>query len=245
MALNGWRLSIKQAARLRDAVRRLQVGLSNGESSGALDAVLAVAMDAVITIDGRGRIRQLNRAAESMFGYSREQALGRTVAELVIPPQQRQAHRDALKRAVAGGAARILDRRVVMNALHADGGEFPVEMTVTRTEQSPPEFTAWIRPLGASEALLRWAFDHAPTGMSVVAPDGKWLRVNDAYCEMLGYERGELYTRRFETSPIPTMWPRTMSSSRRSTRSGRIGSSVTGAICTETVRSCGCTCRRK
>jgi PAS domain S-box-containing protein len=196
---------MKQAARVREALRRLQVGLSTncGESSDSLDAALAVAMDAVITIDGRGRIRQFNRAAEGMFGYSREQALGRTVAELVIPLQQRQAHRDALKRAVAGGPPRVLDRRVVMNAMHADGGEFPIEMTVTRTERSPPAFTAWIRPLGASEALLRWAFDHAPTGMSVVAPDGTWLRVNDAYCAMLGYGRGELNTRRFRELTHP------------------------------------------
>jgi len=50
------------------------------------DPVLAAAPDAVMTIDERGRVCELNAAAESMFGYSREQALGRAVAELVIPP---------------------------------------------------------------------------------------------------------------------------------------------------------------
>jgi PAS domain S-box-containing protein len=45
--------------------------------------------------------------------------------------------------------------------------------------------------------LLRSAFDNAPIGMSVVAPDGQWLRVNDAYCRMLGYEREELIGSRF------------------------------------------------
>jgi PAS domain S-box-containing protein len=146
----------------------------------------------MITIDERGRVLQWNPAAESMFGYPREQALGQAVAELVIPPKRRRAHREGLKRVVSGGASRILGRRIVVNAARADGGEFPVELTVTRTEQSPPRFTAWIRALGVSEELLRSAFDHAPIGMTVVAPDGKWLRVNDAYCRMLGYERDEL-----------------------------------------------------
>jgi PAS domain S-box-containing protein len=160
-------------------------------------------MDAVITVDERGRVRHWNRAAESMFGYSREQALGRTAAELVIPPRRRRAHREGLKRAVAGWPTRILDRRFVTNARRADGSELPVELTVTRTGQSPTRFTAWIRALGDSEELLRSAFDHAPIGMSVVAPDGRWLRVNDAYCRMLGYEREELIRKRFRDLTHP------------------------------------------
>ena len=169
----------------------------------SLDAILAVALDAVITIDEDGRICELNQAAERVFGYARERALGLTVAELLIPPRQRKAHREGLKRAVAGGPTRILDRRIVVNAMHADGSEFPVELTVARSDRSPSRFTAWIRPLGASDELLRSAFDHAPTGMSVVAPDGTWLRVNDAYCQMLGYDREELTTKQFRELTHP------------------------------------------
>jgi PAS domain S-box-containing protein len=160
-------------------------------------------MDAVMTIDERGRVCQLNAAAERMFGYSREQALGRTVAELVIPAKRRRAHREGLKRVVAGGPTRILGRRIVINAVGADGGEFPVELTISQTQQSPTRFTAWIRALGATEDLLRSAFDHAPIGMSVVAPDGQWLRVNDAYCRMLGYDRDELIRMRLRDLTDP------------------------------------------
>jgi PAS domain S-box-containing protein len=175
----------------------------SGESFPSLDAVLAVALDATITVDERGRVRQWNVAAESMFGYTREQALGRTVAALVIPPKRRRAHREGLKRAAAGGPTRILGRRIVINAMRADGSELPVELTITRTEQSPTRFTAWLRALGASEELLRSAFDHAPIGMSVVAADGQWLRVNVAYCRMLGYEREELISKRFRDLTHP------------------------------------------
>jgi PAS domain S-box-containing protein len=175
----------------------------SGDSFPDIDPVLAAAPDAMITVDGRGRVCQLNGAAERMFGYSREQALGRAVAELIIPPRRRRAHRQELKRAAAGRPTRILDRRIVINALGADGSEFPVELTVTRTQQSPARFTAWVRALGATEDLLRLAFDHAPIGMSVVAPTGQWLRVNDAYCRMLGYEREELMSKRFRDLTHP------------------------------------------
>lgn len=48
-----------------------------------------------------------------------------------------------------------------------------------------------------SERLMATAFDRAPTGMSIIATDGRWLRVNDALCRMLGYDREELVGRRF------------------------------------------------
>ncbi len=173
------------------------------ESFPALDPVLAAAPDAVMTIDQRGRVCQLNAAAETMFGYSREQALGRTVAELVIPQRRRSAHYEGLKRVAAGGPSSVLDRRIVVSAMHADGSEFPVEMTVTRTQLSPTRFTGWIRAVGATEGLLRSAFDHAPIGMSVVGADGKWLRVNDAYCRMLGYSREEMTSKTFRELTHP------------------------------------------
>ena len=199
------RLSTTGVSRVRGALRRLQLGMSSEseESFPAIDPVLAVAPDAMITVDERGRVCQLNTAAERMFGYSREQALGRAVAELVIPPRRRRAHRQALERAAAGRPTRIFDRRIVIDALGADGSEFPVELTVTRTQLAPARFTAWIRALGANEELLRSAFDHAPIGMSVVAPDGRWLRVNDAYCRMLGYQREELMSKRFRDLTHP------------------------------------------
>ena len=58
-------------------------------------------------------------------------------------------------------------------------------------------------PLMASEELLRSAFDHAPIGMSVVATNGEWLRVNDSYCQMLGYDRAELVEMRFRDLTHP------------------------------------------
>jgi PAS domain S-box-containing protein len=116
------------------------------------ESLLDAAPDAVITIDSVGTVVQFNRAAEMTFGYARGDALGRELAELVVPPDQRDAQRSALARVVAGKPPRILDTPVRMPALRADGIEIPVEMTVTQSGRDPVCFTAWIRDLSGTRA---------------------------------------------------------------------------------------------
>ena len=111
------------------------------------EALLDAAPDAVITIDSEGTVLQFNRAAEMTFGYARGDAVGGELAELVVPPDQRDAERSALARVVAGEPPRILNTPVRVPALRADGSEIPVELTVTQTERDPVRFTAWVRDL--------------------------------------------------------------------------------------------------
>src|SRR5579862_3074403 len=92
--------------------------------------ILDRAHNAVISIDDRGRVSYWNPSAEQMFGVRREDAIGRVLADLVIPNRFRQAHFEGLERFLAGGRGRILDRRVELAALRRDGTEFPIEMTI-------------------------------------------------------------------------------------------------------------------
>jgi PAS domain S-box-containing protein len=110
-------------------------------------ALVEAALDAVVTFDSAGCIVQFNSAAEAMFGYTRETALGKPVAELIIPPDLRTAHRAGVARLVAGGPTRITDRRVQQRVLRRGGEQFPVELTVTKTSESPLLFTWFIRDL--------------------------------------------------------------------------------------------------
>jgi PAS domain S-box-containing protein len=99
-------------------------------------------------MDAAGVVRDWNRAAEETFGYSREEALGREVAELMIPGQLRAAHRNAVRRHVERGEVRILDRRLQLSALRKDGSEFPIELTITRLPDTiEPMFAGFIREL--------------------------------------------------------------------------------------------------
>ena len=90
------------------------------------------ALDAIIAIDAQGRVTEFNRAAEQLFGHSREAVLGTEMAELIIPPSMRAAHREGLRRQRESGESRILGQRLELRACHRDGSEFPVELTITK-----------------------------------------------------------------------------------------------------------------
>jgi PAS domain S-box-containing protein len=122
-------------------------------------AILKASLDCVITIDDEGRIIEFNSAAEQTFGFSRAEAVGKPLAELIVPPALREQHRRGLAHYLATGEGPVLNRRIEMPALRKDGTEFPVELTITRTStEGRPLFTGFLRDITERkrhEALLR------------------------------------------------------------------------------------------
>ncbi|HEY1393951.1 MAG TPA: PAS domain S-box protein [Methylibium sp.] len=94
-------------------------------------AILDAALDAVITMDAQGTITGWNPQAEATFGWPREEVLGLALGETIIPPQHRSAHANGLRRYLSTGHAVVLRKRLELTALHRDGHEFPVELTIT------------------------------------------------------------------------------------------------------------------
>src|SRR5262245_55226014 len=120
------------------------------ESEARKGAILEAALDSIITIDAGGRIVELNATAEKTFGYTRAEMLGQLLADLIIPPAQRDRHRRGLEHYLATGAAPVLGRRIEMTARRSDGTEFPVELAVTRIQSDgPPLFTGHLRDISA------------------------------------------------------------------------------------------------
>jgi PAS domain S-box-containing protein len=119
------------------------------ESESRKSAMVEGAIDCIITVDHGGKIVEFNPAAERTFGYSRDEVLGKDMAELIIPPNLRDRHREAFGRAAESRDGRIvLLRRLELTGMRADGTEFPVEVTVTRIESDgPPLFTAFLRDI--------------------------------------------------------------------------------------------------
>ncbi len=116
----------------RDA--ELSAKVTELEATEALkSSIFDHAMAALVSTDVTGHVVEFNPAAAAMFGIAREQALGRSVAEVMIPPRLRDAHNAGMARVTAGGEQRIIGRRVEMQAQRADGSEFPVEMVLWRT----------------------------------------------------------------------------------------------------------------
>ncbi|MEA2273587.1 MAG: hypothetical protein QOI98_2295 [Solirubrobacteraceae bacterium] len=101
-------------------------------SEALKSAILDSALDCVITMDHAGRILDFSPTAEQTFGYARDDAVGRELAELIIPPALRERHRTGLARYLATGEARILDQRLELTGMRSDGSEFPVEVAIRR-----------------------------------------------------------------------------------------------------------------
>jgi PAS domain S-box-containing protein len=136
---------IQERDRLRDELASIE----------ALNrATFEAALDALVTMDAEGRILDVNPAAEALFGYARDDVIGRRVGDTIVPPTLRDAHRVGLARFVATGESRVLGTRIELTAMRANGEEFPVELAITKLDlPGPPVFAASIRDRSAPLAL--------------------------------------------------------------------------------------------
>ncbi len=159
--------------------------------------LLDAALDAVINMDQDGCVIGWNHQAEAIFGYTAAQAMGREVAELIVPQRSRQAHRDGMARYVRTSIPSIIGRRVEVTGMRADGSEFPIELTVAALRRHGAfTFSAYVRDITSrklAEGELRIAaaaFD-AQEGMVITDPSGTIERVNHAFTEITGYSADE------------------------------------------------------
>lgn len=110
--------------------------------------MLDSALDCIVAMDSEGRVTEFNPAAEKVFGYTAEEAIGRMMGDLIVPPSMRTAHQEGLTRQVSGGPPRILDQRIELTGMRSDGSEIPIELTITRIAGTdPPEFTGYLRDI--------------------------------------------------------------------------------------------------
>jgi PAS domain S-box-containing protein len=135
-----------QADREREVAEAQAAVLAASEARQRV--ILETALDAVVSIDGDARVTYVNSAFERTFGYRAEEVIGRDLAEAIVPPSLREAHRRGLARHLETGQASILNRRIEMPAMRADGTEFPAEVAVTYTGRpGQPAFTGYVRDI--------------------------------------------------------------------------------------------------
>ena len=150
--------------RLSEARRRSLLS-----SSKRSRAVLSSSLDAVIVSDAEGIIQEFNQAAADIFGYDRDYAVGRTVAELMVPDHHIEAHKRGMKRVMHGGGFHMVGKgRVRMEAKRQDGTQFPIEMALQKSENNGQTlYIAFVRDISyrvRAERELIEARDQALAG---------------------------------------------------------------------------------
>jgi diguanylate cyclase (GGDEF)-like protein/PAS domain S-box-containing protein len=166
---------------------------------GVTRSILDAALDCVVVMGTDGRVVDWNLTAEQTFGYSRDEALGSELAELIVPPEMREAHRFGLARHVATGTERMLGHRLELEAVRADGSRLPVELAVTRLDHDPPLFVGHLRDIThrrgtadaieAAERRYRNLVERLPvvTYSAELGPAGRWTYVSPQIEHMTGY----------------------------------------------------------
>lgn len=112
------------------AIERERAGQALRQNEELSRSIIATANDAFVAIDERGAITDWNQQAETTFGWSLQEVLGRPLAELIVPEEQRAAHRAGLEEYLKTGTGPILNRRVEVMARNRAGQLFPAELTV-------------------------------------------------------------------------------------------------------------------
>src|SRR5438874_1723933 len=110
--------------------------------------ILDTALDCIITMDAEGRVLEFNPAAERVFGCRRQEAVGKELAELIIPPRMREQHRHGLAHYLKTGEGPVIGKRIEIAGVRNDGSEILVELAITALKvDSSPIFTAYLRDI--------------------------------------------------------------------------------------------------
>jgi diguanylate cyclase (GGDEF)-like protein/PAS domain S-box-containing protein len=189
-------------SRLRPAVEREVLAAAERKAARVAEGDLLLrlastfdsALDAVVTMDADGVITDWNPMAQTIFGWSKSEAVGRSVADTVIPQRHREAHGMGLQRFLDTGKGPVLNTRLEMEGLHRDGHEFPIELSIGATPSAHGYvFSAFLRDISerrrAEEAVRRLAATVAASPDAIISADlnGSIINWNAGAERMYGY----------------------------------------------------------
>ena len=160
------------------------------------EIVLNAALDSIIGMDENGLITEFNPAAEQTFGYRRAEVMGQTLSDKIIPPELRAAHEEGLRRLQKTGESRVLNRRIELTAMRADGSTFPVEFALSATTVNNKQiFIAYIRDITerrqaeADMTRLNMAVNASPSAIYITDREGHIEYTNPAFTRITGWEK--------------------------------------------------------
>ena len=140
-----YRRAQQERALARDAEASLR------KSEAHTRSIVDLALDGFIGMDTAGMITDWNFQAEEIFGWSRQEAVGRLLAATIIPAQHRDAHEQGLRRFLATGVGPMLNTRIEITGVHRDGHEIPIELAISPSlgQGGIYTFSAFVRDISA------------------------------------------------------------------------------------------------
>jgi diguanylate cyclase (GGDEF)-like protein/PAS domain S-box-containing protein len=176
-------------------------------------ALLEAAPDAMVIVNDHGHIMLVNAQAERMFGYRRQELVGKSISEL-IPKSMRAQHRRYVREYIRDAEVRPMGAGLALAGRRKDGSEFPVEICLSPIDTDEGlmissairDTTASRRALAelaTAEQLFRGAFEGSPIGMALTDGDGSIVRVNHALCTLVGASATQLAGRSFHALVHP------------------------------------------
>jgi len=172
---------------------------SNVGPGGLNRALLDSALDCIISMDAGGRVTEFNLAAESVFGYRRDEAIGKELGSLIIPPELRERHRAGLRHYLETGEGPVLGKRLEVTAIRADGSSILVELAITALRTgNDPMFTAYLRDITdrnrGEEAIRRLAAIIESSDDAIISKDlnGIITSWNASAERLFGYKPEEI-----------------------------------------------------
>ncbi|MGK7346467.1 MAG: PAS domain S-box protein [Candidatus Nitrospinota bacterium M3_3B_026] len=182
------------------ALKRAEEALSESESR--LRVITDTAIDSIIQMDDEGRITFWNKAAERMFGYSPEEAIGQDLHRLLAPERYYDDFSKAFDEFKTSGTGPLTERVTEIGAVRKSGEEFPVEIAIASVRLGGKwHAVGVVRDASARKRMEDWlvklsmAIDTAPTIVMITGAEGRVEYVNPSFTTVTGYEPDEIIGR--------------------------------------------------
>jgi two-component system, sensor histidine kinase and response regulator len=164
--------------------------------------IVGTTLDAFVGMDSRGLVVDWNQQAEAIFGWSREEAMGQALAQMIIPERYRAAHEKGLRHFLVSGEGPVLNKRIEITGLRRDGHEFPIELAISVIQLGKTHlFTAFVRDITErkrAEGKFKGLLESAPDAIIIVSSKGEIVLANSQAERLFGYSRTELLNQKLE-----------------------------------------------